>query len=92
MSQLVGHISQVIGPVVDVLLKEKTWMPNCVSHASMMLWRLSVPMVVSWWLKYNNTSEKTRCVLSQWTVPTACEEVWRLSPQDSLLQCRWVSR
>lgn len=36
MSQIIGHISQVIGPVVDVYLRAKASTPICFFQAFMM--------------------------------------------------------
>ena len=65
MTQIVGHISQVIGPVVDVYFEggEKAEAVLPAIHEALEIKRP------------NGTSAKTPCVPWPWTVPTVCNEV-----------------
>ena len=57
MSQIVGHISQVIGPVVDVYFEGKD------IDTDLLLPSIHDALTIKRWLsKCSNTSVRTRCV------------------------------
>lgn len=72
MSQIVGHISQVIGPVVDVYFEgteAEMMLPSI--HDALEIKRSNGKRLI---VEYSDTLVKTRCVLLLWTVRTACRE------------------
>ena len=72
MSQIVGHISQVIGPVVDVYFEgteAEMMLPSI--HDALEIKRSNGKRLI---VEVQSTLVKTRCVLLLWTVRTACRE------------------
>ena len=72
MSQIVGHISQVIGPVVDVYFEgteAEMMLPSI--HDALEIKRSNGKRLI---VEVQQTLVKTRCVLLLWTVRTACRE------------------
>ena len=80
MSKIVGHISQVIGPVVDVHFNlsadEVEAGPITCKKFTMHLPSREM-MDVHLWLRYSNTSVKTQYVPWLWIAPTGCSVVWK---------------
>ena len=73
MSQIVGHISQVIGPVVDVYFEgtEAEMMLPSIHDALEIKRSNGKRLIVE---VQQHIGVKTRCVLLLWTVRTACRE------------------
>ena len=77
MSKIVGHISQVIGPVVDVhfnLSADEVEAALPKIHDALTIKRNDD---VHLWLRYSNTSVKTQYVPWLWIAPTGCSVVWK---------------
>lgn len=72
MSQIVGHISQVIGPVVDVYFEgteAEMMLPSI--HDALEIKRSNGKRLI---VEVQQHIGETRCVLLLWTVRTACRE------------------
>ena len=70
MSQIIGHISQVIGPVVDVYFEgteSDLILPSI--HDALEIKRHNGKKLIE---KFNNTLVKIPYVRLPWIVPTAC--------------------
>ena len=83
MAQINGHISQIIGPVIDVYFdtagqKAEEVLPKIHDRSSS--------------LKCSSTSEKTPCDASQWTIPMDCSEDWKSFLREMQSLCRQASK
>ena len=92
MAQINGHISQIIGPVIDVYFdtagqKAEEVLPKI--HEALKLKR---PNGQSSSLKCSSTSEKTPCDASQWTIPMDCSEDWKSFLREMQSLCRQASK
>lgn len=80
MSQINGHISQIIGPVIDVYFDTKGQDAEKVLpkiHEALSIERpngAQAPLS-----RCSSTSARTRCVALPWTIPTDCSVDWKLS-------------
>ena len=72
MTKIKGHISQIIGPVIDVfsILRDKR-LRKCYLKF-MMHFRLSGPMERHWSWKFSSTSVKTPFAVLPWITLTVC--------------------
>ena len=84
---LIGHISQVVGPVVDVVFRlegDSMQLPSI--HEALEVLRPNGKKLIL------EIQQKTLCVRLQWILPTACVEVLRLKQWGNLFQCLLVNK
>ena len=84
MSQINGHISQIIGPVIDVYFDTAGKNPEEVLPKIHEALKLKRPNGQELSLRCSSILVRTPCAASQWTILTDCSVVLRWFPQATL--------